>query len=225
MPRGEITVRPRRVVVVAGTGTEVGKTFVGAALAKELLAHRRSVIARKPAQSYDETDLSTDAAVLGAATGEAPEVVCPSHRWYPVPMAPPMAAAALDRDAFTVADLAAETEASWASPNVEAAVALVETAGGAWSPQASAGAHAGASAAPLSADAVLLVADAGLGVINAVRGALAALGTDRPVVIVVLNRYDENDALHVANKEWLVHRDHLSVVTDAAEAAAALVSL
>ena len=51
-----------------------------------------------------------------------------------------------------------------------------ETAGGAWSPQASDGLHVGDFADAIAADAVLLVADAGLGVINAVRGAIAAFG-------------------------------------------------
>jgi dethiobiotin synthetase len=48
---------------------------------------------------------------------------------------------------------------------------------------------------------VLLVADAGLGTINAVRTSAAALG-DGPVV-VALNRYDDEQTLHRANREWL----------------------
>ena len=43
------------------------------------------------------TPAGRDAAVLGAATGESPEEVCPPHRWYEVAMAPPMAAEALGR--------------------------------------------------------------------------------------------------------------------------------
>jgi dethiobiotin synthetase len=68
-----------------------------------------AVAARKPAQSFSPDDAQfTDAHVLVAATGEEPTVVCPSHRWYPVPMAPPMAAVALDQPPFTIADLVAE---------------------------------------------------------------------------------------------------------------------
>jgi dethiobiotin synthetase len=208
-------------VVVAGTGTEVGKTYVTAAIANELASQRRVVIARKPAQSFDANDTSTDAAVLGAATSEDSEVVCPPHRWYPLPMAPPMAAAVLGREEFTAHDLAREVTASWSDGDATADIGLVETAGGAWSPQASDGRHVGEFADTLHADAVLLVADAGLGVINAVRGAMAAFDTTRPVV-VMLNRFAENDALHLANRDWLVHNDHLTVVTDAAEAAIAL---
>lgn len=216
--------RPKRVVIVAGTGTEVGKTFVGAAVARELVAQRRMVSARKPAQSFEPDDLTTDAAVLSAATNENPEVVCPPHRWYPVPMAPPMAAAALGREPFTTADLAAEVVASWDNDDNIVDVGLVETAGGAWSPQAGDGLHVGDFADALDADAVLLVADAGLGVINGVRGAIAAFGTTRPVV-VVLNRFAETDPLHVANRDWLVHNDHFVVVVDASEAAAALTAI
>ncbi len=203
---------------MAGTGTEVGKTFVGAAIALELTSQRRSVIARKPAQSFDPEDTNTDAGVLGAATSEDAEVVCPAHRWYPVPMAPPMAAAALGRDAFTTDDLAREVVASWPADDSKADIGLVETAGGAWSPQASDGKHAGDFAHALDADAVLLVADAGLGVINAVRGAMAAFGTTRSVV-VMLNRFDENNALHGANRDWLVQVDHFTVVDEVSEAA------
>jgi dethiobiotin synthase len=213
-------VRPERVVVVAGTGTEVGKTFVGAAIAHALREQGHSVIARKPAQSFDASDASTDATVLGAATSEAAEVVCPKHRWYPVAMAPPMAAAALGRDPFSTADLVLETVQSF----VAADIALVETAGGAWSPQASDGRHVGHFTQELAADAVLLVTDAGLGVINAVRGAAAAFAAPGPMV-VFLNRYDEHNGLHAENRAWLASHDKFTVVTSVAEAAVMLVAI
>ena len=212
--------RAERVVVVAGTGTEVGKTYVGAAIARALREQGHTVIARKPAQSFDESDTTTDATQLAAATAERPETVCPKHRWYPIPMAPPMAAAALGRDPFSTSDLVLETLQSLSS----AEVALVETAGGAWSPQASDGQHVGDFAHELGADAVLLVGDAGLGVINAVRSAVAAFMPLRPI-IVFLNRFDPHDALHVDNREWLATRDKFTVVTSAAEAAAMLVAI
>jgi dethiobiotin synthase len=214
--------RPERVVVVAGTGTEVGKTFVGAAVAHSLREQGHSVIARKPAQSNAPEDTASDALVLGSATGEAAEVVCPKHRWYRVPMAPPMAAAVLGRPPFSVADLVMETNASWPGQAVD--VALVETAGGAWSPQASDGLHVGDFAQDLDADAVLLVADAGLGVINAVRGAAAAIVVRRPL-IVFLNRFVQSNGLHAENRAWLANHDHFTVVTSAAEAAVMLVAI
>ena len=86
--------RPRRLVAVVGTGTDVGKTWVAARLLSDLRAAGLRVAARKPAQSFEPGDdpAGRDAAVLGAATGETAEDVCSPHRWYEVAMAPPMAA-------------------------------------------------------------------------------------------------------------------------------------
>ena len=63
--------RPRLLIGVLGTHTEVGKTWVSS----HLLAHARSrglrVAARKPVQSYEADQASTDAQQLSSATGEA----------------------------------------------------------------------------------------------------------------------------------------------------------
>jgi dethiobiotin synthetase len=114
-----------------------------------------------------------------------------------------MAAEALGRPPFTIADLAAELV--W-SPGV--GVGLVETAGGVRSPLATDGDSA-ALAEALRPERILLVADAGLGTINAVRLSAEALAPWR--VTVVLNRYDPDDDLHVRNHEWLTTRDGLDV--------------
>ncbi|HEX6423973.1 MAG TPA: dethiobiotin synthase [Acidimicrobiales bacterium] len=203
-----MTHRPERLVLVAGTGTEVGKTWVACRLARALRRRGLIVAARKPAQSYDPADdlADTDAALLAHATGDHPAVVCPQHRWYPAAMAPPMAAEALGRPPFTVADLVAEL--AW-PPAV--GVGLVETAGGVRSPIAADGDTVSLAAA-LHPEHVVLVADAGLGTINGVRLAVSALGAWP--VIVVLNRFDEGDDLHVRNREWLAGRDGIEVVTD-----------
>jgi dethiobiotin synthetase len=200
--------RPERLVLVAGTGTEVGKTWVACRLARALRRRGLIVAARKPAQSYDPADdlADTDAALLAHATGDHPAVVCPQHRWYPAAMAPPMAAEALGRPPFTVADLVGEL--AW-PPAV--GVGLVEAAGGVRSPIAADG-DGVALAAALHPEHVVLVADAGLGTINGVRLAIAALASWP--VIVVLNRYDPADDLHARNLEWLAGRDGLDVVTD-----------
>jgi dethiobiotin synthetase len=68
----------------------------------------------------------------------------------------------------------------------------------------------------------VIVADAGLGTINAVRLTVAALSSWTPVV--ALNRYDEADSLHRANRAWLADRDHFTVVTTPSDLAAALTS-
>ena len=57
----------------------------------------------------------------------------------------------------------------------------------------------------LAPDIVLLVADAGLGTLNSVRLSVDALPDAAPVV-VVLNRYDEGNDLHVRNRRWLLRR-------------------
>lgn len=228
--------RPACLVLVVGTGTEVGKTWVSARLLAGLRAGGLSVAARKPAQSYPPEDdpRSTDAAVLGRASGEPPTLVCPPHRWYPVAMAPPMAAEVLGRPPFSVADLVGEL--SWTGRGDGAGdggatdgavrvpeVGLVETAGGVRSPQAADG-DAVDLARALRPDVVVLVADAGLGTINGVRLTVGALveglpgvaagegDFPGPPVLAVLNRFDAADHLHRRNREWLADRDGLEVV-------------
>ncbi|CAB4323857.1 MAG: AAA family ATPase [Actinobacteria bacterium] len=196
----------RRLIVVTGTATEIGKTWVAARLLRELRAEGFSVAARKPAQSFDPDDALTDAHHLANATGEEPTDVCPRHRWFPVPMAPPMAADALGRPPFTIAELAAEI--TWPVPAPD--IAMVECAGGVRSPHASDG-DAISLIEELQPDLVLLVADAGLGTINAVRLSLEAIdhGSHVATPIVVLNRYDPSIELHRRNREWL--ESHLPV--------------
>jgi Dethiobiotin synthetase len=186
------------LIVVTGTGTDVGKTYVTAATARMLRDQGAEVHARKPVQSFAEGDATTDADVLAAATGEDAHDVCPPHRWLPLPMAPPMAAAALGRPPFTIADLVGELR----TPATD--VTLVEGAGGLRSPLA----HDGDTRTfieRLQPDAVLLVADAGLGTINLVRltdGALAP--RYRPIVF--LNRFDAHDDLHVRERGMVAQR-------------------
>jgi dethiobiotin synthetase len=67
----------------------------------------------------------------------------------------------------------------------------------------------------LAAETVVIVADAGLGTINAVRLTVAALTSWTPVI--ALNRYDDGNQLHRANRAWLSERDGYRVVTSAAE--------
>ncbi len=200
--------RPRRVVAVVGTGTDIGKTWVSAQLLTRLRAAGVSVSARKPAQSFDpENDpAGLDATILGGASGEAPEVVCRAHRWYEVAMAPPMAAEALGRPWFTIRDLAEELV--WTGGDV----GLVETAGGLRSPLAADG-DCLAFCRAVSPDLVLVIADPELGTINSVRLTVDALAALDGPVIVVLNRFDPDNDLHARNLDWLLIRDELAVVT------------
>jgi dethiobiotin synthetase len=206
--------RPAVVVLVAGTGTDVGKTWVSARLLETWRRSRLSVAARKPAQSFaPDTDAGrTDAEVLATASGEDPTTVCLPARSYPVALAPPMAAAALGLPPPTIADLVAEL--AWPTPPVD--IGLVETAGGVMSPQAADGDVIDMAVA-LAPDHVLLVADAGLGTLNAVRLTVAALahtarpGPPLPAPHVILNRYDPGSDVHRRNLAWLRDVDALSV--------------
>lgn len=245
--------RPDRLVLVTGTGTDVGKTWVAAALATAWLAGGATVAARKPVLSFDPEEagvfrdaggaggaltgggagragaatgatattgraasVTTDAEVLAAATGEDPMEVCPEHRRYPLAMAPPIAAAVLGRPAFTVADLAGELR--WPSgPAVR--YGLLEGVGGPRSPLAVDG-DTVALIELLEPDHVVLVAGAGLGAINAVLLSAVALAPVGPVVL--LNRFKENDPVHLTNADWLRRQTDLAVATSVADLAACI---
>lgn len=198
--------RPDRLVLVAGTATDVGKTWVAAALAKHLRSRGLLVAARKPVQSFERGASRTDAEILAAATGEDSTVVCPPQRWLDIPMAPPMAAEVLGRPPFSVADLAAEI--SWPA-GVD--VGLLESVGGVRSPVASDGDTVELAAA-IEPDLAVIVADAALGVINAVRCALASL--EGWPAVVLLNRFEVGEDLHERNRAWLAERDGTDVLTD-----------
>ena len=199
--------RPEQLVLVCGTRTGVGKTWVACELARRLRVADTKVEARKPAQSHDpEVGAPSDAELLAAATGEEVRAVCPPERTYPLPMAPPMAAEALGRAPIRTSELTASL--SW-GPRV--AVGIVETVGGVRSPLCDDGDTVD-YARHVAPDLVLLVADSGLGTINAVRSVVPVLG-EWPLA-VLLNLFDPAEDLHLRNRAWLEERDLLSVYTD-----------
>ena len=208
-------------VLLTGTATDVGKTWWSRATIDVLRARGFAVFARKPVQSYSPEELgATDAEILGRASGEPAEAVCPRHRWYPVPMAPPMAADALGLPAFTIADLVTELAPAPSEPR---SIRIVEGAGGPRSPLAADGDSVSLGRA-LGADAVVLVAPAGLGTINAVRLAAAPFRESAragTALLVALNRYDADDDLHRRNHGWLA-AEGFHLVTTPAELAEAL---
>lgn len=221
--------RPDRVVFITATGTGTGKTWLTARLLRAASLHGIAVAARKPAQSFDPSAAdSTDATVLAAAAACSVTDVCPTHRWYPLPLAPPMAATQLGRPPYTIADLLGEmtwpfvacepvsAPAATAAPEPSAprSLGVVEGAGGLRSPIASDGDNLDLAVA-LDPDVVVLVADAGLGTINAVRLNVAALAGKR--TIVFLNRFSEANRVHVLNRRWLIEVDGLVVATTSDE--------
>ena len=199
--------RPAALIAVAGVATEIGKTWVTARIVDILRGRGFSVSARKPVQSYTLAELgATDAEVLAAATGEQPQAVCPPHRWYPVPLAPPLAATASGEVPPRLAELLAELR--WPTPAPD--FGFVETVGGVRSPLADDGDCRDLLRA-LDPDGVLLVAGADLGAINAVR--LAADALAGPPLVVFCNWYLPGDDVHRRNLAWLTERDGLAVET------------
>lgn len=187
------------LVVVAGTGTEVGKTWFATRLLMLARSEGLTVSARKPAQSFEDSDTNpTDAELLARASGENIHSVCPAHRWYPAAMAPPMAADTLGRPRISLQDLV--NEIRWPA---DARLRLLETAGGLLSPIT----HDADNLqliARLAPRRVILVADAGLGTLNAVR--LCARALDGFDFTVYLNRYDHENELHRLNHSWLTEK-------------------
>jgi len=196
--------RPRKLIVIVGTGTEIGKTWFATGLLALARAEGQSVAARKPAQSFAPNDNNpTDAERLAHATDERDSQVCPEHRWYPLAMAPPMAADALALPRIELSDLL--TEIRWPA---QIDVGVIETAGGLCSPIAHDADNLQFLCA-LEPDNVVLVADAGLGTINAIRLCISQLKNTN--VTVYLNHFDAGNPVHLRNRLWLA--DHYRIET------------
>jgi dethiobiotin synthetase len=200
--------RPNRLIFVTGTGTDIGKTWVSVRLLEAARATGRKVAARKPLQSFSPGDRTTDAAELGAATGEDARAIC--LMGLAAPMAPPMAAAALGVEVPTIAELCDWITRSWG----ECDLGLVEGAGGLASPLGADGDCADL-ARLLRPDVVVVVGDPALGVINSIRLTVAALAG--LAVVVHLNRFEAADDLHRRNLDWLTGHDGLIVTTGVGE--------
>ena len=199
------------VVFVAGTGTEVGKTWAAAELARVLRDRECAVAACKPVQSYDPDEAGpTDAAALAAATGQHPDDVCPPEHTYPVPLAPPMAARKLGRICPTVDELAARCRFS-----ATIDIGLVEGVGGLYSPLASDG-HNLDLIERIEPDLVMVVASAALGGIHDSMACTLPLSAYRHAVF--LNRFDPRIEVHALNVQWL-HGAGLAVATSLSELA------
>jgi dethiobiotin synthetase len=208
------THRPTTLIGVLGTHTEVGKTFVTANWLSYLRGQGLNVAARKPVQSFNADDVTTDAQQLSFATGEVETDVCSAGRNYPLALAPPMAADSLHRSRIELGVLLQEI--TWP---VGIDVGVVETVGGPYSPIA----HDGDSIDLIRGtqpDAVLLIADAGLGTLNAVRLCLQCIG-DMPTT-VYLNRFDTANELHRLNRQWLQKKYGVTTAIDEYELSAAL---
>ncbi|MGX1488843.1 dethiobiotin synthase [Streptomyces tendae] len=146
------------VLMVTGTGTEVGKTVTTAAVAAAALASGRTVAVLKAAQTGVGPDEDGDAAEVARLAGP---VTTAELARYPEPLAPATAARRAGRAPVRPAEIA-EASAKLAA---EHDLVLVEGAGGLLVRFDEAGGTL-ADAAELLAAPVLVVASAGLGTLN-----------------------------------------------------------
>ncbi|MGD9541029.1 MAG: dethiobiotin synthase [Parvularculaceae bacterium] len=118
-----------KTIVVLGTGTEIGKTYVAAALLEAARAQGRAVGAAKPLMSGFSPDRmeESDAGLLAGAAGAAAEKICLYS--FEAPLAPNVAArrACVALDYQRIIAFSREAVAG-------ADFALVEGAGGVLSP-------------------------------------------------------------------------------------------
>ncbi|QYX81618.1 dethiobiotin synthase [Streptomyces akebiae] len=146
------------VLVVTGTGTEVGKTVTTAAVAAVAVASGRSVAVLKPAQTGVRPDERGDADEVGRLAGA---VTVRELARYPEPLAPATAARRSGLPPVRPEDVA-EAAAKLATDHD---LVLVEGAGGLLVRFDEAGGTLADTARLLGAP-VLLVASAGLGTLN-----------------------------------------------------------
>ena len=147
------------IVVVTGTGTEVGKTVATAAVAAASLAQGLSVAVLKPAQTGVADGETGDAAEVARLAGPVTAVELAR---YPEPLAPATAARRSGLIPVTPGDIA-EAAAKLSAVHD---VVLVEGAGGLLVRYDEEGSTLADAAALLHAG-VLLVTPAGLGTLNA----------------------------------------------------------
>jgi dethiobiotin synthetase len=147
------------VLVVTGTGTDVGKTVVTAAIAALAVDRGRQVAVLKPAQTGVSDGRSGDLAEVRRLAGP---VTTRELRRYPEPLAPETAARRAGLPPVRPADIAAAATDLADKHDL----VLVEGAGGLLVRFDTDGATLADAAWALSAP-VLLIADAGLGTLNA----------------------------------------------------------
>lgn len=179
--------KPRRVVL-AGTGTDVGKTFYAQRIARCLLARGIAVCALKPTETAFGSLEDSDAAAIASAAGHAPV------RPYFVHEDPlgPLAASRRTRSELSLAAISEWVESHEArlfTPRHGAGeqVSLVETAGGLFTPLTPRETNFDLIDA-VRADACILVARNRLGTLHDVLAVHTAVGvSDRVPMAVILN--------------------------------------
>ncbi|HWP04277.1 MAG TPA: dethiobiotin synthase [Polyangiaceae bacterium] len=182
--------RPVRIVLV-GTGTSVGKTWLATELLRELARRAVPAVGLKPIESGVVEGVTSDAEQLAGLSAAAPAT--PPFR-LPEPISPHLAArragVAIALDAALTYVRSQESSSAQSAPRV----VLVETAGGLFSPLTDSATCFELARALDPARWVLVAADA-LGVIHDVTAALlAAKARGRVPDFVVLSAARAADA-------------------------------
>lgn len=195
------------IVVVSGTGTEVGKTTTSVALLRALRSHGLAVRAWKPVETGGDADGRALAEATGSDAG-------PTWR-LSVPVAANVAAR-LDGVELSGEDLVTEARRRASG----ARLLLVETAGGLFSPFTDSSANAD-WVARLRPDLHVLVAANRLGVLHDVEACRRAAATSgAPVDLVVLTGGSPNDASVATNASEVRRRGQVVAVPAPGEVAA-----
>ena len=190
-------------VFITGSGTEVGKTFVGAAIARALTRRKIKVIPKKPIESgcpeQDGELVPQDASALKKAADYHGSLsdVCP-YRFEP-PISPVRAAHLANKTVST------EQLVNICLQGSEKGFVLVEGAGGFYSPLTENGLNADLAVALQLP--VLLVAEDKLGALNQVLLNVEAIQMrGLQIAGVVLNALDEHQNEHMDNTADLRER-------------------
>ncbi len=190
-------------VFITGTSTEVGKTFIGVAIARALTQHDIKVIPRKPIESgclnQDGELIPQDATALKKAADYQGSLsdVCP-YRFEP-PISPVRAAHLANKILTT------EQLVNICLQGSEDGFVLVEGAGGFYSPLAENGLNADLAVALQLP--VLLVADDRLGTLSQVLLNVEAIQMrGLPLAGVVLNAMTDKQNDHMDNSADLRER-------------------
>ena len=201
-----------RGIFITGTGTEVGKTFVGVAIARALIQRKIKVIPRKPIESgcpeQDGELVPQDASALKKAADYPGPLsdVCP-YRFEP-PISPVRAAHLANKI------LSTEQLVNICLQGSEEGFVLVEGAGGFYSPLTENGLNADLAVALQLP--VLLVAKDKLGALNQVLLSVEAIQMrGLQLAAVVLNALNNDHNEHMDNTADLRERLDCPVFSNA----------
>ncbi len=190
-------------VFITGTGTEVGKTFVGVAIARALTQRKIKVIPKKPIESgcpeQDGELVPQDASALKKAADYQGSLsdVCPYR--FEAPISPVRAAHLANKIVST------EQLVNICQQGSEEGFVLVEGAGGFYSPLTENGLNADLAVALQLP--VLLVASDKLGALNQVLLNVEAIQMrGLQIAAVVLNAVDNDQNEHMDNTADLRER-------------------